>query len=131
MKSKLSYWIPVGLLAAMMFISGIANVTHQPRPVEAAHHLGYPAYLLIELGVWKLLAAVTFVFGSRWPHLTEWAFAGVFFDLSGAVIAHVASGDGMADTAPASVLLVLTGAAYASWRRFAPSIGDRTVGAAS
>lgn len=129
MKSKLSYWIPVGLLAVMMLVSGIANVTHQARPVEAALHLGYPVYLLIELGVWKLLAAVTFVFGSRWPHLTEWAFAGVFFDLSGAVVAHLASGDGVADTAPAGVLLVLTGVAYAAWRRFAPATGARAVGA--
>jgi len=130
MKSKLSYWIPVGLLALMMLVSGAANVTHQVRPVEALHHLGYPAYLVNELGVWKLLAAITFVFGSRWPHLMEWAFAGVFFDLSGAVIAHVASGDGLADLAPSGVLLVLTGIAYFSWRRFAPSIGDRSVGAA-
>ena len=117
-RSKLKYWIPVGLLAAMMFVSGVANVTDQPRPMQAAAHLGYPAYIATELGIWKLLAAVALVFGARWPRLQEWAFAGVFFDLSGAVVAHAASGDGLADSAPAGVLLLLTGVAYVAHRRF-------------
>lgn len=132
---KLKYWIPTGLLAAMIFISGVANVTHQPRPMQAAAHLGYPAYIATELGIWKLLAAVTFVFGSRWPRLTEWAFAGVFFDLSGALVAHTASGDGLADSAPAGVLLLLTGVAYVAHRRFTPTVRTTViqspVGAAS
>lgn len=122
MTTKLKYWIPTVLLAAMIFISGVANVTHQPRPMQAAAHLGYPAYIATELGIWKLLAAVTFVFGSRWPRLKEWAFAGVFFDMSGALVAHAASGDGLADSAPAGVLLLLTGIAYVAHRRFTPTV---------
>lgn len=119
---KLNYWIPVGLLAAMIFISGVANVTHLPRPMEAAAHLGYPAYIVTELGVWKLLAAVAFVFGARWPRLQEWAFAGVFFDLSGALVAHAASGDAISESVPAGVLLLLTGIAYVAHRRFGPTV---------
>lgn len=119
--NKLRYWIPTGLLAAMIFISGLANVTHQPRPMQAAAHLGYPAYIATELGIWKLLAAITFVFGARWPRLKEWAFAGVFFDLSGALVAHAASGDPLVESAPAGVLLLLTGVAYVAHRRFAPT----------
>lgn len=126
MTSKLKYWIPTGLLAAAIFASGVANVTHQPRPMQAAEHLGYPPYIATELGIWKLLAAVTFVFGSRWPRLKEWAFAGVFFDVSGALVAHTASGDGLADSAPAGVLLILTVVAYAAHRRFTPEIHPET-----
>jgi hypothetical protein len=114
------YWIPTGLLAAMMLVSGLANVTHQPRPMQAAAHLGYPAYIATELGIWKLLAAAAFVFGGRWPRLQEWAFAGVFFDLTGALVAHAASGDALAESAPAGVLLLLTGIAYVAHRRFTP-----------
>lgn len=126
MIAKLKYWIPTGLLAAMIFVSGVANVTHQPRPMHAAEHLGYPPYIATELGIWKLLAAVTFVFGARWPRLKEWAFAGVFFDLSGALVAHTASGDGLADSAPAGVLLILTVVAYVAHRRFAPHARPET-----
>lgn len=124
--TKLQYWIPTGLLAAMIFISGLANVTHQPRPMQAAAHLGYPAYIATELGIWKLLATVTFVFGARWPRLKEWAFAGVFFDLSGALVAHAASGDPLAESVPAGVLLLLTGVAYVAHRRFTPTAAHAT-----
>lgn len=122
MTTKLKYWIPTLLLAAMIFISGVANVTHQPRPMQAAAHLGYPAYIATELGIWKILAAVTFAFGSRWPRLKEWAFAGVSFNMIGALVAHAASGDALAESAPAGVILLLTGIAYVAHRRFTPTI---------
>lgn len=130
MTTKLKYWIPTLLLAVMIFISGVANVTHQPRPMQAAAHLGYPAYIATELGIWKLLAAVTFVFGSRWPRLKEWAFAGVSFNLIGALVAHAASGDALAESAPAGVILLVTGIAYVAHRRFTPTI-QAPVGVAS
>lgn len=120
MKQKLIYWIPTGVLAALLLMSGAFNVTRQPNVLQSLMHLGFPSYLATLLGVYKLLAAVTLVFGSRWPRLKEWAFAGVFFDLSGAVIAHLASGDGLAGSAPAGVLLVLIGVTYVVQRSYEP-----------
>jgi hypothetical protein len=117
MKASLSYWIPTGLLAALILMSGVFNLTRQPNVVQSLEHLGYPVYLATLLGGWKVLAAVTLVFGSRWPHLKEWAFAGLFFDLSGAIVAHVAVSDPVAHSAPAGVLLLLTGVAYVAHRR--------------
>ncbi|NPC68872.1 DoxX family protein [Corallococcus exiguus] len=121
MRTKLLYWVPTGLLAAMFLMSGTFNVTRQPNVMEILARLDYPSYLATILGVWKLLAAVTLVFGSRWPRLKEWAFAGLFFDLSGAIISHVASRDTVASSVPAGVLLVLTGITYAAQRRFGPA----------
>ncbi|RKH07000.1 DoxX family protein [Corallococcus sp. CA053C] len=121
MRTKLLYWVPTGLLAAMFLMSGTFNVTHQPNVMQVAARLGYPGYVATLLGVWKLLAAVTLVFGSRWPRLKEWAFAGLFFNLSGAIFSHVASNDTVASSVPAGVLLVLTGITYAAQRRFGPT----------
>lgn len=56
-------------------------------------------------------------FGSRWSRLRGWAFAGLFFDLSGAVIAHVAVRDSIAHSVPAAVLLALTGFSYVAHLR--------------
>lgn len=114
---RLSYWIPTGLLAALILVSGVFNVTRQPNVIQSLEHLGYPVYLATWLGLWKVLAALALVFGSRWPHLKEWAFAGLFFDLSGAIVAHVAVRDPIALSAPAAVLLVLTGITYVAHRR--------------
>lgn len=121
-KPKLLYWIPTGLLAALFLMSGTFNVTRQPNVMESLANVGYPAYLATLLGVCKLLAAVTLVFGARWPRLREWAFAGLVFDLGGAVIAHLAAGEPVVRALPAAVLLVLTAITYVAQRRFVAAV---------
>ena len=121
-KLKLLYWIPTGLLAALFAMSGTFNVTRQPNVMESLASLGYPEYLATLLGVCKLLAAVTLVFGSRWPRLKEWAFAGLVFDLGGAVIAHLAAGEPVVRALPAGALLVLTATTYAAQQRFGAAV---------
>src|SRR5262249_33947009 len=53
----------------------------------------YPPYFSTMLGAWKLLAAVVLL-SPRRPLLKEWAYAGLFFDFSAAVVSHAAVGDG-------------------------------------
>jgi membrane protein insertase Oxa1/YidC/SpoIIIJ len=55
-------------------------------------HLGYPLYLLLILGVWKLPCGVVLLL-PRFLRLKEWAYAGAFFNYSGAVASHVFVGD--------------------------------------
>ena len=50
--------------------------------------LGYPAYFLVILGVWKLLGVVA-IAAPGLPRLKEWAYAGFSFDLSGAFVSHL------------------------------------------
>ena len=45
--------------------------------------LGYPMYFFAILGVWKVLGAIA-ILVPRFPRLKEWAYAGIFFDLTGA-----------------------------------------------
>src|SRR5262249_44407516 len=74
-------------------------------------HLGYPPYFMTILGVWYVLAGVALV-ASRFPRLKEWAYAGLFFNCTGAVASHLAAGD------PARTLIgpiVFTGLVVASW----------------
>lgn len=48
----------------------------------------------------------------RLPRLKEWAYAGIFFDLTGASISHAASGDGASRVLPPLVFACI---AFASW----------------
>src|SRR6516165_12617148 len=57
-------------------------------------HLGYPLYLLMILGAWKLTCAVVLLL-PRFPRLKEWAYAGAFFNYSGAAASHFLVGDGL------------------------------------
>jgi hypothetical protein len=55
-------------------------------------HVCYPGYFSVILGVWKVLGAVA-VLAPRFPRLKEWAYAGMFFNMMGAVVSHLAVGD--------------------------------------
>jgi uncharacterized membrane protein YphA (DoxX/SURF4 family) len=74
-------------------------------------HLGYPAYLLIILGAWKVAGAVAILI-PRFPRLKEWAYAGAFFSYTGALASHLAVGDGIDKWA---VLIVFAGLLTLSW----------------
>ncbi|MFN3444792.1 MAG: DoxX family protein, partial [Bacteroidia bacterium] len=69
--------------------------------------LGYPMYFLTIIGVWKLLGTVAILM-PKYPLLKEWAYAGFFFVMSGAIFTHLAVGDGVAEYFGPTLLLVLT-----------------------
>ena len=66
-------------------------------------HLGYPVYFLTILGVWKILGVVA-VLIPKFPLLKEWAYAGFFFVMSGAVFSHIAVGDSVKEIFPPLLL---------------------------
>jgi hypothetical protein len=54
--------------------------------------LGYPLYILYIIGVWKILGVIT-ILVPGFKILKEWAYAGFFFVMTGALISHLASAD--------------------------------------
>src|SRR4029077_13520359 len=78
-----------------------------PPGVYGITHLGYPVYFLTILGVWKILGVVA-VLIPRFPLLKEWAYAGFFFVMSGAIYSHMAVGDPAKELIPGLILLLLT-----------------------
>lgn len=111
-KRRNGYWVATGLLAADFGLAGAAAFFGAPFMRDAIEHLGYPRYFGLVLGAWKLLGAVAILVPGR-GRLKEWAYAGMFFDLTAAVISHFAAGDAPAAAAPA---LVVLGLWAASWR---------------
>jgi hypothetical protein len=108
---RILYWIVTGLAAALMVMASIPDVMRHPQAISIFEHLGYPVYLLPFLGTAKLLGAGA-VLVPGLPRLKEWAYAGLVFDLAGALYSHVSVGD------PASVWvfpiigLFLVGSSY-------------------
>ena len=74
-------------------------------------HLGYPHYFNYISGVWQIGAAVVII-APRFPRLKEWAYAGSFFQWSGAVASHLPAGDGIE---PWGAPLMFAMFAIASW----------------
>jgi hypothetical protein len=113
-RNKIIYWISTAWLALGMLSTGTlqlfkakAEGAVAPPGVYGITHLGYPIYCLTILGVWKILGVVALLI-PEFPLLKEWAYAGFFFAMSGAVFSHIASGDSMTANVPALLLLILT-----------------------
>ncbi len=106
-RNKIIYWIATVWLALGMVSTGIVQLIHMKEETEMFSHLGYPAYLLTILGVWKILGSVV-VLLPKFPLLKEWAYAGFFFAMSGAVFSHLAVGDSGKEFFGPVLLIVLT-----------------------
>lgn len=101
------FWLVTCLLCLGMLLGGVAQILQLKFNVDGITHLGFPRYVLPIFGVWKILAACAILAPKR-PLLKEWAYAGLFFLLSGGVISHLASGDGLGETTPVAVFTILT-----------------------
>lgn len=111
---KITYWVSTVWLSLGMVSTGIVQLTQQkegPGAVDAMMKLGYPIYFLTIIAVWKLLGVVAMLV-PEFPLLKEWAYAGFFFAMSGAIISHVAVADPVVELFPAALLLVLTGISW-------------------
>ncbi len=109
--NRIAFWIVTGLLSFGMVLGGTAQILRLKFNVDGIVHLGYPEYVLPILGIWKVLAIIVILI-PNYQLAKEWAYAGLFFLLSGGVISHFASGDGVLDALPVFVFMCLT---IASW----------------
>lgn len=108
--NKIIYWVATVWLALGMVATGGGQVFKMEEGqggMDMITHLGYPVYFLTILGIWKILGAVA-VLVPKFPLIKEWAYAGFFFCMSGAIFSHIAIGDSITKIFPASLLLVLT-----------------------
>jgi hypothetical protein len=106
-RNKIIYWAVTGFLAFGMLSQSFAQTLHSKGYVDILVHLGYPTYLLTILGIWKALGVAALLVPG-FPLLKEWAYAGFFFAMSGALISHITVGDPAIASAPALLLLTLT-----------------------
>jgi len=106
-RNKIIYWIATLWLALGMVSSGIVQLIKNKEEVNMMTHLGYPLYFLTIIGVWKMLG-VAAVLIPKIPLVKEWAYAGFFFAMSGAVVSHFAVGDGAKEFFGPVLLLILT-----------------------
>jgi len=109
-RNKIIYWIATIWLALGMVSTGAVQLFKTKEGqggVDMITHLGYPVYLLTILGICKILGVVALLIPKS-PLLKEWAYAGFFFLMSGAIFSHIASADSISEIFPALLLLILT-----------------------
>ncbi|AZA76653.1 DoxX family protein [Chryseobacterium sp. G0186] len=105
-RKNIFYWIFTLWMSLGMASTAIVQLLQNKDELANFTNLGYPSYLMIIIGVWKLLGVLVILTPKRLL-LKEWAYAGFFFVMSGAVISHLIIGDTVGRTFPAVLLLVL------------------------
>ncbi len=106
-RNKIVFWVSTIWLSLGMLSTGIVQLIRMEEEVDMMTNLGYPIYFLTILGIWKILG-VTAVLLPKFPLIKEWAYAGFFFTMSGAVISHIAVGDSATELFGPILLIVLT-----------------------
>jgi hypothetical protein len=109
-RDKIIYWIATIWLALGMTATGVGQLIKMREGqggAEMITHLGYPVYLLIILGAWKIIGVIALLVPGI-PLIKEWAYAGFFFIMTGAFLSHLAMQDPVVELFPSLLLLVLT-----------------------
>lgn len=109
-RNKIIYWMATLWLALGMVSTAIVQLFKLKAGQGGAASitaLGYPVYLLTILGVWKILGVIA-VLIPKFTLLKEWAYAGFFFAMSGAIFSHIALRDPVSEIFPSLLLLILT-----------------------
>ena len=85
------YWVFTILFAALMIFSAYGSILVNEDAKKLIHdQLGYPVYFIPFTGYAKLIGAIVILIPGL-KTIKEWAYAGLFFDLVGAVYSGVAA----------------------------------------
>ena len=107
MNRKSIYITSTAILVVELMAGAFMDLAQLPYVVGDVRSLGYPSYILYIVGVWKVLAVGALLW-PRLPRLREWAYAGVFFEMSGAVESHLLAGHPFGRYAAPLVFTALT-----------------------
>jgi hypothetical protein len=92
---NLLYWIFTILFGGLMTFSAIPNILATEDSIKFMHDLlGYPVYIIPFIGVAKLLGVIAILIPGL-NKIKEWAYAGLFFDLAGAIYSGIAIAKGV------------------------------------
>lgn len=110
-RKNTAYYVTTALFSLTMLPGIVMDIAQPPFVHEAMAIIDVSMTLLLLIGVWKVLGLVG-LWQRRFPTLSEWAYAGFFFDLTGASYLHAAEGDTLVSVITPLVMLPLLFASH-------------------
>ncbi len=114
--TKILYWVFTGLFSILCVYGSIIDIIHTPDAIQLIAHLGYPLYFMTFIGLVRLFGVIAILIPG-YPRIKEWAYAGLVFDMGGALYSHLAVNDTFNLYAPAALALVLALGCYIYYRK--------------
>jgi hypothetical protein len=113
---KITYWIVTGFMAAFIVLGAVTDIMKSPDVAAFFKHHGYPSYFAQFIGTVKILGIIAILIPG-YPKLREWAYAGLTFDVAGALSSHILNGDGPPVYFPALVGILLVMGSYVLYNK--------------
>ena len=112
------YWVFTILFAALMIFSAAGGLQPSADAVKILHDgMGYPIYFIQFISIAKLLGSIAILIPGL-NRIKEWAYAGLFFDLSGAIYSGVAAGGKFDPMMLTMLIWIIPGIlSYYYWRK--------------
>jgi uncharacterized membrane protein YphA (DoxX/SURF4 family) len=84
------YWVCTILFAALMLFSAAGGIQPNADTIKLMHDgLGYPVYFIQFISIAKVIGSIAILIPAL-NRVKEWAYAGLFFDLTGAIYSGIA-----------------------------------------
>lgn len=111
--TRILHWIFTGLLSALLLFSASMYFMGHDEIAVAFTLLGFPIWIIYPLAIAKILGVSMIL--TKWKGwLTEWAYAGIFFNALLAMNAHLSVEDG--DQMGGIMALILMIGSYVTWK---------------
>ncbi len=124
---SIAYWLFTVIVAFELAAGALWDLLRIEYVRVVLAHLGYPLYLLIILGAWRIPSALVLLV-PRFPRLKEWAYAGAFFNYTVAAVSHFLAGDHVGQWAAPTIFSAFTLVSWAlrpaSRRAFSPPAAE-------
>jgi uncharacterized membrane protein len=114
---KTTYRILTIVFALLMLMDGSAGVVKEKTGQEVMNHLGYPIYIMVITGAFKILGAIA-ILQNKYKTIKEWAFAGFAINFIGAFASRAFMGDAIGLLIPPLVVLAVMFVVYYFWKKF-------------
>jgi len=114
---KIIYWVLTAIFVLFMVMDGGAGIAREKTGQEVMKHLGYPVYIMVITGAFKILGAIA-IAQNRFKTIKEWAFAGFFINFVGAFTSRVFVGDGFGLLVIPLIMLAVMFVVYYFWKQY-------------
>jgi len=104
-------------LLVLVMIANVVNYFINPAMKPIFVHIGFPNWFRVELGVFKLLGALTIAIPSIPSRLKEWAYFGFFLSFFSAMLAHYNAGDPAFNIIFPFVMIIILIVSYVTYHK--------------
>jgi hypothetical protein len=116
--NNIVYWISTIVFSALMIFSAAGGLQPSQQSIQIIHDgLGYPIYFIQFISVAKLIGVIVILVPGS-GRIKDWAYAGLFFDLAGAVYSGIAASGKFDPLILTMLIWIVPGiVSYYCWRK--------------